>query len=77
MPIFDLRISRMVRVVGILGLLYEIFLDRLANPTALVVFSGLAEGPDLFSYWTRLRMPPQQPKPPEDEPPPSSSSRTS
>lgn len=52
---FDVMTSRLVRWIGILGLLYEIFLDHVRNPTALVVFGGLSEGPALLRYWSASR----------------------
>lgn len=54
---FDLWIGRLVRLVGIAGLLYELIGDHVANPTALVVFGGLATGPDILSYWKRMNSP--------------------
>ena len=68
----NLWIAQVVRLIGILGLLVEIFVDHLKNPTALVVFGGLAEGPDLFGYWARMRMAPQRSVPVEREEKPES-----
>lgn len=36
------------RVAAVLGLVYETLVDRLHNPTALVVFGGLAGLPDVL-----------------------------
>ena len=39
-----------VRVIAAGGLGYEILVDHLRNPTALVVFGGLAGLPDVLNY---------------------------
>lgn len=44
-----------VRVVGIIGLLYELFIDQLRNPTALVVFGGLAVTPEAWELHRAIR----------------------
>jgi hypothetical protein len=43
-------IALLTRVVAIGGLVYEILVDHLKNPTALVVFGGLAGAPDVLGY---------------------------
>ena len=48
-------ISTTIRVVGILGLGYEVLVDHLKTPTALVVFGGLAGLPDVLGYRQSVR----------------------
>ena len=43
-------ISSVTRIVGIIGILYEIFVNHLENPTAIVVLGGLAGLPDVLGY---------------------------
>lgn len=43
-------ISLLVRIMGIVGLVYETFVDQLRNPTALLVFGGLATAKDVLQY---------------------------
>jgi hypothetical protein len=43
------------KVIAAVGLLYEIFPDHLRNPTALVVFGGLAGGVEVFGYASERR----------------------
>lgn len=43
-------ISRLVRLMGIVGVGYEMFVDKLRNPTALLVFGGLATAKDVLQY---------------------------
>jgi|HubBroStandDraft_5_1064220.scaffolds.fasta_scaffold1361612_1 hypothetical protein len=43
-------ISTFVRIVGIIGVLYEIFARNLENPTAIIVLGGLAGLPDVLGY---------------------------
>ena len=43
------------RFLGILGLIYEVLVDHLKTPTALVVFGGLAGSPDVLAYWLSVR----------------------
>lgn len=38
------------RAIAAGGLIYEILVDHLRNPTALVVFGGLAGLPDVLGY---------------------------
>jgi hypothetical protein len=38
------------KYVGIAGLLYELLVDKLRNPTALVIFGGLAGLPNVLGY---------------------------
>lgn len=43
-------ISTTTRIVGIIGILYEIFAKHLENPTAIIVLGGLAGLPDVLGY---------------------------
>lgn len=43
------------RAIAAVGLVYEIAFDRLQNPTALVVFGGLAGLPDVLGYRATVR----------------------
>jgi hypothetical protein len=43
-------LALLTRAVGVVGLLYEILVDKLRNPTALVVFGGLSGLPDVLGY---------------------------
>lgn len=45
----------LTRAVGLGGLVYEILADHLQNPTALVVFGGLAGVPDVLGYRASVR----------------------
>lgn len=40
----------LTRILGFIGLVYELFVDKLHNPTALVVFGGLLGLPDVLGY---------------------------
>lgn len=51
----DRWIARAVILVGLVGLLYEIVFDHLQNPTALVVFGGLAGAPGIVGYHAAVR----------------------
>jgi hypothetical protein len=44
-----------IRLIAAGGLLFEILLDHLKNPTALVVFGGLAGLPDVLNYRTHVK----------------------
>lgn len=43
-------LALITRAVATGGLIYEIAIDQLRNPTALVVFGGLAGLPDVLNY---------------------------
>lgn len=43
-------LTLLIRAVAAIGLAYETFIDHLKNPTALVVFGGLAGLPDVLGY---------------------------
>jgi hypothetical protein len=43
-------LALLTRTVAVGGLVFEIAVDRLSNPTALVVFGGLAGLPDVLGY---------------------------
>lgn len=43
-------ISTATRVAGLIGLGYETFVDKLKNPTALLVFGALATAKDVLQY---------------------------
>lgn len=43
-------LTLVIRCISALGLGYEILIDHLQNPTALVVFGGLAGLPDILGY---------------------------
>lgn len=43
-------LALLTRVLGFAGCAYELFGDKLRNPTALVVFGGLAGLSDVFGY---------------------------
>jgi hypothetical protein len=43
-------LALLIRLIAAFGLLWEIVGDRLRNPTALVVFGGLAGLPDVLGY---------------------------
>lgn len=51
------------RAVATGGLIYEVLVDKLRNPTALVVFGGLAGMPDVLNYRERERDRAQPPPP--------------
>lgn len=51
----DQWLTLIIRVVAVAGLLYEILADHLHNPTAIVVFGGLAGLPDVLSYRSTVR----------------------
>lgn len=43
-------ISTGTRLAGLVGLGYETFVDKLKNPTALLVFGALATAKDVLQY---------------------------
>jgi hypothetical protein len=43
-------LTLLIRAIAAIGLLYEIVIDHLRNPTALVVFGGLGGLPDVLGY---------------------------
>lgn len=43
-------LTLVIRALAALGLAYETLIDHLRNPTALVVFGGLAGLPDVLGY---------------------------
>lgn len=43
-------ISTATRLAGLVGLGYETFVDKLRNPTALLVFGALATAKDVLQY---------------------------
>lgn len=43
-------ISTATRLAGLVGLGYETFIDKLKNPTALLVFGALATAKDVLQY---------------------------
>jgi hypothetical protein len=43
-------LALLIRLVATAGLIYEIAIDQLKNPTALVVFGGLAGLPDVLGF---------------------------
>lgn len=45
----------LTRVIAAGGLIYEILVDHLKNPTALVVFGGLAGLPDVLGYRAKIK----------------------
>lgn len=48
-------LALLTRFVGIGGLIYEIVVDHLRNPTALVVFGGLSGLPDVLGYRSSVK----------------------
>lgn len=44
-----------IRAVATGGLIYETLIDHLRNPTALVVFGGLAGLPDVLGYRSSVK----------------------
>ncbi len=48
-------LALLTRLVATGGLVYEILVDHLANPTALVVFGGLVGLPDVLGYRSAVR----------------------
>jgi hypothetical protein len=48
-------ISTISRILGVVGLIYELFINNLNNPTAIVVFGGLAGLPDALGYRQSIR----------------------
>lgn len=42
--------STLTRWMGLVGIGYEMFVDKLRNPTALVVFGALATAKDVLQY---------------------------
>jgi hypothetical protein len=48
-------LSWATRLIAATGLSFETFIDHLRNPTALVVFGGLAGLPDVLGYRAQLK----------------------
>jgi hypothetical protein len=48
--LLDGWISTGTRLAGLVGLGYETFVDKLKNPTALLVFGALATAKDVLQY---------------------------
>ncbi len=61
-------LNLLTRLVAIGGLIYEVLADKLRNPTALVVFGGLAGMPDILNYREREKERSNQRQPREPEP---------
>lgn len=55
LPVLNRLLSTICRIIGAVGLVYEIFLDHLREPTALVVFGGLAGLPDVLGIGSSRR----------------------
>lgn len=43
------------QIMGLIGLAYELAIDKLRNPTALMVFGGLAGLPDIWKWTSTVR----------------------
>jgi len=44
------------RIIGYLGLIYEVVVDKLRTPTALIIFGGLAGLPDVLGFRQSMRV---------------------
>lgn len=53
--LLDSWVPTISRYIGIAGLVYELALDHLRNPTALVVFGGLTGLPDVLGYHQQVK----------------------
>jgi hypothetical protein len=48
-------LTLVIRAIAAGGLVFETLVDHLRNPTALVVFGGLAGLPDVLGYRTAVK----------------------
>lgn len=54
LPTLNSLLGLLIRAIGAIGLVCEIFVDHFRNPTAIVVFGGIAGGQD--SGWVPLQL---------------------
>lgn len=55
LPTLNSVLSLAIRAIGAIGLVAEIFVDHFRNPTAIVVFGGIAGAPDVLGYAAATR----------------------